>query len=303
MSKVEALTINETSMGLPLSQYEAERVASLTAVLSYLVQEGVIAMKPDYHVLDLGTGSGAGIYAWRALGIRDENIVGVDTDSIMMDRQNPFLFGEAKFELANVRENLRSTVGEKRFDIISAFLIPQFGHDYTRDRDEDRTYWLQSIDKLLREGNSFYIETMLEFYRLPQKGKWSYDNSSPFQTSYYSFMGDTLEVPDLPLLNPPIPSSIRMGYPLGDKELTRTTYLDGSKWVPCSPATGKPMPIIRRYYPHVKAQDEDEYGVRVEYQNGRKLYPFGKIKLSNDMYGYRDNIVAVHKKIGARERT
>lgn len=294
MNRAESLPQRTVEMGLPISNLEAERVASIAAVLNYLIEDSAITVKPNYQVLDLGTGSGAGIFAWRAFGIQDENITGVDRGGPTIWPFNSFLLGAAEHVSADVNKYIEGSVGQVKFDIISAFLIPQFEHDYTRNGYGDRAQWLRNINGLLRDKDSFYIETMLESYRLPQAGGWEYDASSPFQTSYYSFMGDELPVPDLPLLKPTIPRSINMG--ISEDSIVETTYLDGQKWIPCNPTTGKPMPIIRRYYSHCKSQFDDEYGAEVEYVNGRKLYPFGKIKMPGYSYGYRDNIAALHKK-------
>lgn len=276
---------------------EVKRVASLSAVVSYLIEDGRIDVKPNYQVLDLGTGSGEGIYTWRAFGIPDENIVGVDNGRMMVGI-NPVLLGEAAFVEANARDYLEYSSGQRSFDIISAFRIPWFEHDFTRNgdgrdwEDKNRQRWLNTISTLLRDGNSFYLETYSEFNRLPQPGK-SIEVPS-LQTSYFSFMGDRLDVPNLAMLKQQgIPNSIMMGYPKNDLE--KISYLDGNLWIPCNPVTGKPKPRIRTNPPR-NIHGTDEYGVPIEYNYGKKVYRYGEDIICNHYYGYTDNVAVLHRK-------
>lgn len=272
---------------IPFTDIEATRITSLTAVLSYLVLNGEIDVKSNYNVLDLGTGSGVGVYVWRAFGVDDRNITALDVE----ENVNLALLGQSTFVKTDAQIYLEKTAGQINFDIVSAFRIPQAYHDYTKMNCQ---LWLNKISELLRDDKSYYLETYSEWGRLYDLQ--SRNNPSPLQASYFSFMGDKLDVPDLPLLKQPgLPSSVMMGHPDGVFE--ETTYLNESEWVPCDSETGErklkinPTPYYTSGYFGL-----DEYGVWAHYNNGRKEYDFGQEKRLRLKFGYTDNLVVLYRK-------
>lgn len=304
MNRVEALsqtvgiTDNKTvnKEVIPFTDIETIRIASIAAIINYLVENGEIDIKPNYEVLDLGTGSGVGVYAWRAYGVSDENITALDIE----DKTKAALLGKATFVETDAQTYLKKIAGQRNFDIISAFRIPRSYHDYTGNRK----VWLEKIHELLRDENSYYLETYSEWEeRLPPPQ--NSENSPSLRCFYFSFMGDKLEVPNLPLLKQQgISNSVRMGCPDGVFE--ENAWLDGHSWVPCDPNTGEPKPKINSIHKssgHGGYFGPDEYDVWALYGGGKK-YPFGKQKTLEFRLGYTDNLaVLFHKKIPVAAET
>lgn len=280
----EPLTI-ETASSPDLTQ----RIASVAAVINYLQKEGSISFSPDSRVLDLGTGSGVGVYVWRAFGVREENITAVD----ILWSTKPDLIGSSHFVNSGARQYL-ANLGQEKFDVVSAFRVPNNHTDFTGGAGQS---WLELLSEALHDEKSFYLETRSEWGEYIHSAFGFCDSLSK---ECISFMGDELEVPDLPLLNAyQLPKKVMMGHSDGVFEENHNG-LDGRKWIPCDRETGEPLQKVNppdyprwgwRYGP-------DEYGVWADHgPNGWKRYPFGKVKRIDFLFGYADNTAALYHKL------
>lgn len=265
-----------------------ERMLSLTAVIKFLHDGGYLESgNINSRVLDIGTGSGVGVFAWTKFGIPSRNITAIDEKSKPLKE----FTGDAEFLQTDARKYL-SKLPYETYDIISSLRIPMGKHDYTRQSGKGRKEWLYWIFRALKH-NGRYVETYSEW----EEKEFRSANNGNMSEVHLSFMGDTLDVPKISLCGVELPRRIRMGYPKGTYEENK--WLDGRRWIPVDPESGECKKLDHRYYRppgNSGYYGTDEYGVWAEQSYRGKFYPFGKKKLITLEYGYKDNLAIIYQK-------